>query len=65
MVKTKLTTRRLHEKTGNLPDWLVNRQYRKKKINLFFQNKTNTSTKDCKHYQKWISCKNYQSRKKI
>ena len=56
MVKTKLTTRRLHEKTGNLPDWLVNRQYRKKKINLFFQNKTNTSTKDCKHYQKWISC---------
>ena len=49
MDKTKLTTRRLYEKTSKLPDWLVNR-LPQKKSNLSFQNKTNTSTKDCKHY---------------
>ena len=45
MVKTKLTTRRLYEKTGNLPDWLVNRQYRKKKIIYSFKIKQTPAQK--------------------
>ena len=50
MARTKVTVRRLPVKTRRLPAWQANREYDKKKDNLFIKNKTNiTRTKDCKH----------------
>ena len=57
MVRTKFTAQRSHEKTCQLPAWIVNIEYGKKKQSL--QSKTNiTCTKDSEHYQKWNQCKN-------
>lgn len=35
MVRTKLIAGRVYEKTGNLPAWLLNRDYCKRKISPF------------------------------
>ena len=58
MARTKATVRRLPAKTRCLPKWLVNREYGKKKNNLPFQDKRNTTrTKDCNHHQEWTNKK--------
>ena len=65
MVRTKLTARRSYEKMRQLPAWIANREYGKKKKNLSPQNKTNiTCTKDSEHYQKWRNCKDHQCKQK-
>ena len=68
MVRTKVTGRRLLDKMRKLPAWMVNREYGKKKKNIyiFIQDKTNpTDTKHGEHYQERKSFKSHQSKTKI
>ena len=51
MVRTKLTARKQYEKTRNLPVWLLNKDYGRKKIRPFKVKVTLPEQKPAKHQE--------------